>query len=141
MFSDDAALDAMQREVFAQNARAQSNHEHSPGRPLISLVYFAGISYTGNSNYPGGVLEELAGLLAQQRTFDNRQEPTEPLVRIIIANGGDGMKQASWGGGPYARSERGKRLPCRHPQRPGGLVQRAVTTPRRLRSRWSAPAR
>ncbi|MBR7539868.1 hypothetical protein KC221_27165, partial [Mycobacterium tuberculosis] len=53
VFTDDPELAAMQREVFRLNARAAVARRDHPRRPLVSLVYFSGLSYTDtNVRYP-----------------------------------------------------------------------------------------
>ncbi|MTE17456.1 hypothetical protein GLP40_32565 [Nocardia sp. CT2-14] len=96
VFTSDDALITMQREVFAQNVIAEDRHQKDHRRRLISLIYFAGLTYSDDTKYSRGIVEELAGLAIQQRRFNDKQAPTDPLVRIIIANGGDGMGQATY---------------------------------------------
>ncbi|MRH91800.1 hypothetical protein GFY24_30920 [Nocardia sp. SYP-A9097] len=96
VFSGDAALTAMQREVFEQNGLAKQKHAADERRELISLVYFAGLTYSDSTRYPRGVVEELAGLALEQRRLNSQQDSSLPLVRIIVANGGVAMKQSAW---------------------------------------------
>ncbi len=96
-FADDPELSAMQREVFRLNAEVADARESNPNRPLVSLVYFAGLSYVDtNVRYPHAQVEELAGLAVQQRRSLLASDESEPLLRIIIANGGSDMRHASW---------------------------------------------
>ncbi|MGW5456435.1 ABC transporter substrate-binding protein [Nocardia sp. NPDC003979] len=96
-FADDPELSAMQREVFRLNEAAVDARESNPNRPLISLVYFAGLSYVDtNVRYPHAQVEELAGLAVQQRRALLASDESEPLLRIIIANGGSDMRHARW---------------------------------------------
>ncbi|MFI9505221.1 ABC transporter substrate-binding protein [Nocardia sp. NPDC052566] len=95
VFSSDDGLIAMQREVFEQNKTAKRIKAENPRRQLISLVYFAGLTYMDNTRYPRGVVEELAGLAVRQRKHNSMQEQSEPLLRIIVANGGSNMQYAS----------------------------------------------
>ncbi|WP_234012311.1 hypothetical protein [Nocardia cyriacigeorgica] len=46
--------------------------------------------------YPHAQVEELAGLVLRQRNANAQSSEAEPLLRIVIANGGSGMRQASW---------------------------------------------
>ncbi|MEV0332676.1 ABC transporter substrate-binding protein [Nocardia sp. NPDC050717] len=97
IFADDPELTAMQREVFRLNAAAAEARESNPNRPLVSLVYFAGLSYADtNVRYPHAQVEELAGLAVQQRRALLASDESEPLLRIVIANGGTDMRQAQW---------------------------------------------
>ncbi|WP_245661364.1 ABC transporter substrate-binding protein [Nocardia salmonicida] len=96
-FADDPELSAMQREVFRLNAAASDARASNPNRPLVSLVYFAGLSYVDtNVRYPHAQVEELAGLAVQQRRALLASDESEPLLRIIIANGGSDMRHAGW---------------------------------------------
>ncbi|WP_330253358.1 hypothetical protein OG874_01735 [Nocardia sp. NBC_00565] len=97
VFADDPELSAMQREVFRQNKIAADIRRDNPRRPLISLVYFAGISYSdSNVRYPHAQVQELAGLAVRQRRAIGAPDESEPLLRIIVANGGTNMRAASW---------------------------------------------
>ncbi|MFE3545826.1 ABC transporter substrate-binding protein [Nocardia sp. NPDC059177] len=96
-FADDPELSAIQREVFRLNAAATEARRSNPKRPLVSLVYFAGLSYIDtNVKYPHAQVEELAGLAVQQRRALLASDESEPLLRIIIANGGTDMRHAQW---------------------------------------------
>ncbi|MEB3028172.1 hypothetical protein, partial [Streptococcus agalactiae] len=76
---------AMQREVFRLNARAAVARRDNPRRPLVSLVYFSGLSYTDtNVRYPHAQVEELAGLAVQQRRALLASDESEPLLRVIV---------------------------------------------------------
>ncbi|WP_280487358.1 hypothetical protein [Nocardia farcinica] len=97
VFTDDPELAAMQREVFRLNARAAVARRDNPRRPLVSLVYFSGLSYTDtNVRYPHAQVEELAGLAVQQRRALLASDESEPLLRVIVANGGSDMQHATW---------------------------------------------
>ncbi|MFF2087020.1 ABC transporter substrate-binding protein [Nocardia sp. NPDC058176] len=96
-FTDDPELSTMQREVFRLNAAAARAREDNPNRPLVSLVYFAGLSYVDtNVRYPHAQVEELAGLAVQQRRALFASDESEPLLRVIVANGGSDMRHARW---------------------------------------------
>ncbi|MEV0250872.1 hypothetical protein AB0H76_30055 [Nocardia sp. NPDC050712] len=97
LFADDKELSAMQHEVFRQNEIAAEIRRGNPRRPLVSLVYFAGISYAdSNMRYPHAQMQELAGLAVRQRRAVLAPDESEPLLRIIIANGGSEMRHAAW---------------------------------------------
>ncbi|CCF62298.1 hypothetical protein [Nocardia cyriacigeorgica] len=97
IFADDPELSEMQREVFRQNAIADRIRRANPNRPMVALVYFAGLTYADrNMRYPHAQVEELAGLVLRQRGANAQSSEAEPLLRIVIANGGSGMRQASW---------------------------------------------
>ncbi|WP_174375377.1 hypothetical protein [Nocardia higoensis] len=95
VFTDDPDLIAMQREVFRLNAEAEAALRDNPRRPMVSLVYFSGLSYAdANVRYPLAQVEELAGLAVQQRLALVKRSESEPLLRVVIANGGTEMSQA-----------------------------------------------
>ncbi|NKY86066.1 ABC transporter substrate-binding protein [Nocardia veterana] len=97
IFSDDPELDEMQREVFHQNAVADRLRHDNPRRPLVTLIYFAGMTYIDrNGRYPHAQAEELAGLAVRQRWANRQGGASEPLLRIVIANGGTTMRYATW---------------------------------------------
>ncbi|MEU6563496.1 ABC transporter substrate-binding protein [Nocardia nova] len=97
VFSDDPELGEMQREVFHQNAVAERRRHDNPRRPLVTLVYFAGMTYIDrNGRYPHAQAEELAGLAVRQRWANRQSGASEPLLRVVIANGGTTMRYATW---------------------------------------------
>ncbi|MEU8894598.1 hypothetical protein [Nocardia sp. NPDC048505] len=97
VFADDPELSEMQREVFRQNAIAVDIRRANPRRPLISLVYFSGLTYRStNERYPHAQVEELAGLVLRQRAANVESSESEPLLRIVVANGGAAMRHADW---------------------------------------------
>ncbi|WP_067841609.1 hypothetical protein [Nocardia lijiangensis] len=97
IFTDDAELTAMQREVFRLNVAAADARRDNPRRPVITLIYFSGLSYVdSNVRYPHAQVEELAGLAVQQRRALLASDESEPLVRVVVANGGSDMRHATW---------------------------------------------
>ncbi|MCC3315219.1 hypothetical protein [Nocardia africana] len=97
VFSDDLELGEMQREVFHQNDVAARLRHDNPRRPLVTLVYFAGMTYVDrNGRYPHAQAEELAGLAVRQRWANKQSGASEPLLRVVIANGGTTMRYATW---------------------------------------------
>ncbi|WP_280317337.1 hypothetical protein [Nocardia wallacei] len=97
-FGSDPVLTDMQREVFRQNEIAEQRHVASPRRPLVSLIYFAGLTYSANSSeyYPRAQAEELAGLAMRQRQLNRAPQASAPLLRVVVANGGLNMRAAPW---------------------------------------------
>ncbi|WP_216913014.1 hypothetical protein [Nocardia noduli] len=95
VFTDDPYLKAIQREVFRLNDEAEGARRTNPRRPLMTLVYFAGLSYSdANARYPSAQVEELAGIAVQQRLALMKRSESEPLMRVVIANGGTEMRHA-----------------------------------------------
>jgi len=94
IFGQDERLRLDQKLIFQQNDQAKLYHEQSPERTYISVVYFAGLTHPNDrSDSERSQAEELEGLLLQQRQH-NLQKSTQPLLRVIIANGGARMKKA-----------------------------------------------
>ncbi|MCL9762169.1 hypothetical protein MXD95_023550 [Frankia sp. AiPa1] len=119
-------LVAVQHLIGRQNACADDLRRRSPpsGRPFITLVYFAGLSASGDTggNWAAAQVAELEGLLTWQRhqniVAHNPPDPscqpapadtsppnsreylgesTEqggPIVRVVVANGGSKMRLA-----------------------------------------------
>jgi hypothetical protein len=97
VFSDDDELIQMQREVFRQNTIAEQLRHDNPRRPLVTLVYFVGLTYLDrNVRYPHAQVEELAGLAVRQRRANQQSGEAEPLLRVVVANGGSEMRDATW---------------------------------------------
>jgi hypothetical protein len=94
VFGDDRRLEAVQLAIFELNREAERLHKDNSDRVVVSLVYFADVTRrkSGPNTYDS-VSEELEGLLIQQKA-QNRPSPDEPLLRVIVANGGDEMKAA-----------------------------------------------
>ncbi|MBH0776261.1 ABC transporter substrate-binding protein [Nocardia bovistercoris] len=97
MFSSDPALRDAQREIFAQNEIAQTAHDKNPNRAMVTLVYFSGLTWrTDNLAYPRAHVDELVGLLLHQRRANKQKPDAEPLLRVVVANGGENMEYAEW---------------------------------------------
>ncbi|MFC5290291.1 hypothetical protein ACFPM7_24830 [Actinokineospora guangxiensis] len=95
VFSTNPRLQRAQLEVFEQNEVADRLHSETDDRPLVTVVYLAGL--TVNGNVPAtehSVAEEVEGLLIRQREQNTSTSRAEPLLRVIIANGGTGMAAA-----------------------------------------------
>ncbi|WP_431962897.1 hypothetical protein [Nocardia sp. bgisy134] len=97
VFTDDPELSAIQREVFRLNVSAADARRGNPRRPVVTLIYFSGLSYVdANVRYPHAQVEELAGLAVQQRRALLASDESEPLLRVVVANGGSSMQHATW---------------------------------------------
>jgi hypothetical protein len=96
VFGSNERLEAAQREVFRLNAAAVDLHEQQSNRPLISIVYFAGLTHAGTDlETDNAVAEELIGLaIVQRQQYLSVTGQNDPLLRVIIANGGRGMAVA-----------------------------------------------
>ena len=88
----DARVYYDEQRLFAGNCQADRDYQGDPVRPLVELVYFAGITEGINEDYDSGEAEELEGLLAAQ--LNSLTAGSGPLLKIIIANGGAQMGDA-----------------------------------------------
>lgn len=94
LFGTDPRLLRAENAVFEQNATANRLHDLDPGRPFVSIVYFAGLTHRdADPNTDQSWAEELEGVLLRQR-LQNVMSKSEPLLRVIVANGGNAMKAA-----------------------------------------------
>ncbi|MEU0884358.1 hypothetical protein ABZ345_37690 [Lentzea sp. NPDC005914] len=99
IFGSTDKLRRAQEAVFEQNAVAQRLHKENPGRPVLTLVYIAELTHpTIREGTDDAEAEELTGLLIQQAEANTIGNSTDdalnPLLRIVIANGGYQMKHA-----------------------------------------------
>ncbi|MFI6097145.1 hypothetical protein ACIA8G_16395 [Lentzea sp. NPDC051213] len=94
VFGSNERLRWTQQAVFAQNAEAERLHDADPGRPFVSLLYFSSLTHRDtNPDADHSRAEELEGILLKQRQQNDRSR-SEPLLRIVIANGGAVMQRA-----------------------------------------------
>ncbi|QXJ19954.1 hypothetical protein AGRA3207_000571 [Actinomadura graeca] len=94
IFGSNERLRLVQKKVLDENEAARRSHAANPGRPYIGLVFFAAFTHKGSlQDTDHAVSEELEGLLLRQR-IQNGKSSTEPLLEIIIANGGEKMREA-----------------------------------------------
>ncbi|GGU75254.1 hypothetical protein GCM10010178_78250 [Lentzea flava] len=94
VFGSNERLRWTQQAVFAQNEEAVRLHEADPDRPFVSLIYFSSLTHKDtNPDADHSRAEELEGMLLKQRQQNDRSR-TEPLLRVVIANGGATMKRA-----------------------------------------------
>ncbi|AQS65772.1 hypothetical protein [Streptomyces pactum] len=94
IFGSNKRLVRAQQAIFAQNETAKKLHGQQPGRPYLSIVHFVGLTHREAApDTDHAAAEELEGLLLRQRA-QNVKSKTLPLLRVIVANGGDGMRKA-----------------------------------------------
>lgn len=94
VFGTNKRLRWAQQAIFAQNEAAKKLHRQQPGRPYLSIVHFVGLTHREAApDTDHAAAEELEGLLLRQRA-QNVKSKTQPLLRVIVANGGDGMRKA-----------------------------------------------
>ncbi|MBB3100737.1 hypothetical protein FHR83_008462 [Actinoplanes campanulatus] len=96
IFGTNDRLAAAQREIFRLNAEAARIHDTHRNRPLISIIYFGGLTHAGaDLETDIAVAEELIGLAIVQRQQNiSVTGEDDPLLRVIIANGGREMAAA-----------------------------------------------
>ncbi|WP_130799515.1 hypothetical protein [Streptomyces otsuchiensis] len=95
VFGTDKRLRTAQLTVFEENEKAERLHRDQPERPLLTLVHFVGLTHrdvTPDTDHASA--EELEGLVLRQREQNNEEAPSEPLLRVVVANGGDEMGEA-----------------------------------------------
>jgi hypothetical protein len=99
VFGSTDKLRRAQEAVFEQNAEAEALHRANPRRPVVSLVYFAELTHPDTrEGTDDAEAEEVMGLLIQQSQANTVGNSTDdaanPLLRVVIANGGYQMKHA-----------------------------------------------
>jgi len=96
IFGTNDRLEAAQREIFRLNAEAAGIHDTHRNRPLIGIIYFGGLTHAGaDLETDNAVAEELIGLAIVQRQQNiSVTGEHDPLLRVIIANGGREMAAA-----------------------------------------------
>ena len=86
----DERMQYDEKQIFQQNVDV--GDEQGPNRPVVGLVYFAGLTAARGDDYDPGQAEELEGLLIAQKLA--LQANSGPLLRVIVANGGSEMQDA-----------------------------------------------
>jgi hypothetical protein len=89
----DQSTQQVEHVIFSQNQQADQAHTAHPERPYITLVDIEGFtSSTGSADGLTAQRESLEGIaVAQQRQLQGVS--TDPIVRVLIANAGQGMRQ------------------------------------------------
>jgi hypothetical protein len=78
--------------IAAQNSEAADQHDAQPGRPLLTLVYVGVLTAPNDdSDSLSTEREGLKGAAVAQRWQLDAHGTTDPLVRILVANGGARM--------------------------------------------------
>ncbi|MFD3512375.1 hypothetical protein [Streptomyces sp. NPDC058657] len=95
VFGVNKRLVKAQRALFEQNRKAAEKHRERPERPYVTLVHFVGLTHhKDDPDTDHAAAEELEGMLLRQRAQNDIKSLGEPLLRVVVANGGDGMRQA-----------------------------------------------
>lgn len=86
----DERMQYDEKQIFQQNVNV--GDDQGPNRPVVQLVYFAGLTAARGDDYDPGQAEELEGLLIAQKLA--LQAGSGPLLKVIVANGGSEMQDA-----------------------------------------------
>jgi hypothetical protein len=92
---DGAVFDEVRTTILDQNRRTLEVSAQQPARPLVTLVFMGSLTAPAASGEDAltAEREQLAGMaVAQAVQLDKPHEPYEPLVRVLIANAGPGMR-------------------------------------------------
>lgn len=96
VFGTNQRLRTVQNFIFEENSKAEQRSEASAEIPLVSIVYFAGLTQPQHDDATYSALsEELEGLLILQRELVRNESP-DLLLRVIVANGGSYMKESRY---------------------------------------------
>jgi ABC-type branched-subunit amino acid transport system substrate-binding protein len=90
----DETIRQVEQTVLAQNERAAAMHAAAPQRPYITIVDLQAI--TSSNNTADGLTaerESLEGVAVAQRRQLDKSGSSDPIVRVLIANAGNGMRQ------------------------------------------------
>lgn len=89
----NAEMSAVERVIRRQNDEALRDHRLQPSRPYAQLVFVAAL--TSTSIPPDPLVSEreaLEGVAALQNRQLNDRGAADPIMRVLIANGGDRMR-------------------------------------------------
>lgn len=90
----DQSIRQVEHTILTQNQRAEQLHQTFPQRPYITLVDVEAL--TSSTNTSTGLTaerESLEGFAVAQWRQLNKSAISDPIVRILIANAGQGMRQ------------------------------------------------
>ncbi|MFI6297032.1 hypothetical protein ACIBEJ_35945 [Nonomuraea sp. NPDC050790] len=81
------------RRIHQENLRAAALHEEEAqaARPYVTIVYLAALT-SGNRDSLAAVREGLAGVAIAQKNQNDSSGASEPIVRLLVANGGGRMQ-------------------------------------------------
>jgi hypothetical protein len=92
----ESRMTYVQGQIHALNMKVDKTAEEDRlnhlNRPLLEIAYFAGLTESPSDQYDSAEAEEMEGLLAAQRSVINNTE--DPLLKVIVANGGAKMQDA-----------------------------------------------
>jgi hypothetical protein len=79
------------RDALDERNKRSVQTARTSGRPLVTVAYLAALPRNLPDRALSAEREELAGIVVAQERQLNIPDPREPLVRVLIANGGAGM--------------------------------------------------
>jgi len=95
----DASLDQVNRVILHQNNEAEQLHRQYPQRPYISLADVEELSApspsTNAANGLSAERESLEGVAVAQWRQLNKTGNSDPIIRVLIVNAGNGMHQGT----------------------------------------------
>jgi ABC-type branched-subunit amino acid transport system substrate-binding protein len=93
----DASLNDVNQVILRQNDEAEQLHQQYPQRPYISLADVEALSVPSSSTNAANGLsaerESLEGVAVAQWRQLNKTGNSDPIIRVLIANAGNGMHQ------------------------------------------------
>ncbi|WP_216903249.1 hypothetical protein [Nocardia alni] len=92
----DSTIGQVENTIVAQNERAANMHGEFPRRPYITVVDLqATTSSDGTSDGLTAEREGMEGVATAQERQLNESGDADPIVRVLVADGGAGMRRAS----------------------------------------------
>jgi ABC-type branched-subunit amino acid transport system substrate-binding protein len=92
----DGPIQQVENTVLTQDQQAATMHDEFPQRPYITI---ADLQATTSADHTADGLtaerESLEGVAVAQRRQLNKSGSSDPIVRVLIANGGNGMRQGA----------------------------------------------
>ncbi|MBS2966086.1 hypothetical protein KGA66_23780 [Actinocrinis puniceicyclus] len=92
----DPVIRGVEQTILQQNKQAATLHRQAPQRPYIALIEVEAL--TSPTNAPSGLTAEreaLEGLAVAQWRQLRAPGVADPIVRVLIANAGQGMREGS----------------------------------------------
>jgi hypothetical protein len=92
---DVEVFDEVRSTILRQNRTALEIHRDQPDRPFVTLVFLGSLTApaTSDNDVLTAEREQLAGMaVAQAVQLTKPQQQYEPIVRVLIANAGPGMR-------------------------------------------------
>lgn len=130
--SSDRSLNLVTDTIVRQNEQSSALHDANPQRPYVTIVFFSDLTpSTGPAAGRAAEREELQGIAVAQRRQLDKGNDFDPVVRILIANGGVGMRH-----GEFVAQQLGALAKTEDPPIVGvvGLAESRVPTEKTIRA-------